>query len=76
MIMADLKKILNSIIDVGKLVVPVVGGPGAAAALKAIDSLLDAGKSIAGPDDKETLEELQARVNAHADKVISSLRGT
>lgn len=74
--MADLKKLLDSIIDVGKVVVPVVGGPGAAAALKAIDALLDAGKNIAGPKDKETLDELQKRVNAHADKVIAGLRGT
>ena len=69
--------LVRSIIAVGETALPLLGpqGAAAAAAIQAIQQLLKDARGIAGPQDVTKLDELQARVNKHADATIGRLRG-
>lgn len=76
---------VDNVLELAKKVLPVVStatGPYLAAALaaaEAVRTLVENVRATASEDDQaklqETLEELEARVNAHADATIGRLGG-
>ena len=75
--MAKNDQLIKSILAVGETALPLLGPQGAAAAgaINAIKQLLKDAKGVAGPADAAQLEDLQRRVNEHADRTIANLRG-
>lgn len=81
------RALLTSILDVAKLVVPVIGGPAGGtflAAGQAAITLIDSvrGKGLFSSAEEEQLEvtraeldQTVARVNAHADQTLDRLKG-
>jgi hypothetical protein len=77
--MAGSGKIVPGLLRAVTLVLPLIDGKNAkaAAAADALRQLLEEAKGLAsGPKDRAALDELQARVNAHADQVAARLRTT
>lgn len=76
-----MKEILQTVLEAGKALLPAIV-PGAAPVIEAagkIAKALEAGKDLLDPGDQseadQTIREIQAAVNAHADKTIGGLRG-
>ena len=74
--MSDLNAILNGIIRVGETALPLLGPQGAAAsaAIAAIGDLVAQAKGVANPAQAQSLEDLQAQVNAHAARTLGNLQ--
>lgn len=75
----DYSSIISGILDVASKVAPLIvpGAPVAIAAGKAVIDLIEATKAVVPEKDQPALQlrldELQAKVNRHADQTLSSL---
>lgn len=78
--MADMKALLDSLISLGKTVLPLIV-PGAGPMIEIGERVIEAidhAKATAGADTPAELDQirgdLDARVNAHVDQTIANLR--
>jgi hypothetical protein len=79
MAVANLDRLLKSIVDVVQAVAPMLGQQNGAVAAGALSRLIEDAKAAAGPRNAAVVAQLaalQARINAHAGQtILSSARG-